>query len=149
MQSTEEYTAADRDLLDLIEELEAAGNHGSADYYREHLAAGQAIERGDYQDAERILKRPLVGKVYVAPSRDVVRWAPVHRFRARRAPAHGRARRERRHVARATSSSDPGPDDPDPPPAWLPCPACGQPLVEKGADAHCGGCPATFWGMAA
>jgi hypothetical protein len=34
---------------------------------------------------------------------------------ARRPHAHGRARRERRHVARATSSSDPGDDgEPDP-----------------------------------
>jgi hypothetical protein len=65
--------------------------------------------------------------------------------------------RHQRHVARATSSSDPGADDPDPAasawrvPAWLPCPACGQPLVENvdTGNADCGGCPATFWGWAA
>jgi hypothetical protein len=65
----------------------------------------------------------------------------------RPAPRESHVQRQRRHVARATSSSDPGDDDPDP--VWLPCPVCRQPLVEKGDDAHCGGCPATFWGWAA
>jgi hypothetical protein len=115
-----EPSPGDRELLELIAELDASGDHASADYYRQHLAAGQAIERGDYRGAERILGRRLVGRVYVAPSRDVVRWAPVHRFaspRRGKPRSRARARRERCHVARATSSADPGDDgDPEPGP---------------------------------
>jgi hypothetical protein len=79
MQSTEEYrgSASDRDLLDVIEECEAAGNHAIADYYREHLAASQAMERGDYQDAERILRR--------LPGRRTNPQAPPRREGLRRA----------------------------------------------------------------
>jgi hypothetical protein len=31
-------------------------------------------------------------------------------------------------------------------PAWIPCPHCGQPLVEETDGTHCGACAITWWG---
>lgn len=58
-----------------------------------------------------------------------------------------------------TAGNDPGADDPglspvvwtygfltaDDDPAWVPCPHCGQPLVEETDGTHCGGCAITWW----
>jgi hypothetical protein len=99
----------------------------------------------------RYMRKPLLARAKAVK-------VPLPRPRQRHAlpVSTPREPRQRRHVARATSSADPGEEEGDysgppswRPPAWLPCPACGQPLVEKGDDVHCGGCPATFWGWAA
>jgi hypothetical protein len=29
--------------------------------------------------------------------------------------------------------------------SWLPCPYCGQPVVEETDGTHCGGCAITWW----
>jgi hypothetical protein len=28
---------------------------------------------------------------------------------------------------------------------WIPCPSCGQPLVEETDGTHCGGCAVSWW----
>jgi hypothetical protein len=102
--------------------------HYTEESVRQHLAAVMAFKKS---------------RTY---RREIRRLRPRPRP-ARRPHAHGRARRERCHVARSTSSSDPGDDHP-PPPAWLECPVCTQPLIVQGDDAICAGCPALFWGWA-